>query len=107
MARYDLNETLTAFLVALDVPPESGLAIDEVELEVPLEIRLIDNNGVLQVSAQPPGSIYHSGFESLVQRTRFVAGMIEIEKLQSTTGRTDGQRSAQSGTQESSHETGH
>ncbi len=76
MARYDLHETLSAFLEALDVPPESGLVVDEAELNIPLEISVVEENGALRVYAQPSSSIYHSGFESLVHKTSLIAGTI-------------------------------
>jgi hypothetical protein len=98
MSQHDLHETLTAFLQAFDVPPEAGIAIDSAELEVPLQVRVIEDNGELRVCAQPPDSIYHSGFESLVHRTRMTAGSIELDDVELT--------NAWPGVQEDSHDSG-
>lgn len=81
MLQYDLHETLTAFLEAFDVPPESGITVDEAELDVPLEVSVFEEDGRLRICASPPASIYHSGFESLVQRTRMIACSIDSDEM--------------------------
>ncbi len=106
MARIDLHETLSAFLAAMDVPAGSGLTIDEVELELPLEIGLSEKNGVLRVTAQPVGSIYHSGFEAMVQRTHLVAGMLDTDTVEQSGGRSGARSKSRTDSHESSHETG-
>jgi len=86
MLQYDLHETLTAFLEAFDVPTGSGIAIDEAEIDFPLEVSFIEEGGRLRFCAQPPASIYHSGFESLVHRTRMTAGSIDFDESQTDSG---------------------
>lgn len=81
MSQYELHETLTAFLEAFDVPSESGIAVEEAELDVPLEIRVFEEDGRLRVCGSPPASIYHSGFESLVQRARMIACSIDSDEF--------------------------
>ena len=73
MRQACLSETLVSFLEALDTTQGSGLVVDTAEVNAPLELRLQEVDGQLVVYAQPPVSVWHSGFEMPVHKTTMIA----------------------------------
>lgn len=65
-----LADTLIPLFDALDVPPDMGLWVTDLDLELPLEVNTVVRNGELVFMAQAPHSRWQAGFLPPVQRLR-------------------------------------
>lgn len=66
--RTELADTLLQLFEGLDAPPESGLVVTELEVDMPLEVSAAQRGDELVFLAQPPHSRWEAGFLPPVQR---------------------------------------
>lgn len=76
MSWPDLAATLTALVASVEPPVGYGLALDAVELDVPLEVRTVGHADGIAVLARPPHSRWQAGVLPEVQMARLVIGPV-------------------------------
>ena len=81
MSSVQLYQMLNGLLEGLDASQASYLAVTEAEVSFPIEIRLIEREGMVSFSAGPPHSIWKSGFEPTIHHARLLATLLPIEEV--------------------------
>ena len=66
-----LSQTLFALIDAV-TPPHDGIAVESAEIDLPLIVRLEWGADGPVLTATPPYSAYHSGFDPVTHRARLV-----------------------------------
>jgi hypothetical protein len=66
--KTDLADTLLQLLDAVDTPPECGLYVTGLDVDLPLEVSTAVRNGELVFLAQAPHSRWQAGFLPPVQK---------------------------------------
>lgn len=72
MSWPELHRTLAELVAGAEVPPGSGLRIDRVELDFPLETATARRDHALVLLARAPHSRWTAGFLPAVHRGRLV-----------------------------------
>jgi hypothetical protein len=71
----ELADTLLQLFEGLDAPPDSGLVVTELEVDMPLEVSAARRGDELVFLAQPPHSRWEAGFLPPVQRLHLKLGL--------------------------------
>lgn len=78
MSWPDLAATLTALVASVEPPDGYGLALDAVEMEIPLEVRTRRHDGAIELLARPPHSRWRAGVLPEVQMARLLIGPVDL-----------------------------
>ena len=68
MIYNELGDTLIALVESVQAPPESGLVVTNVELEIPLEVFSGTTNGRLVFYGSPPHTLWKTGVLPVVHK---------------------------------------